>query len=181
MQENKIARRYARALIDTIENTETMLKVEGDFTKLALLFKSNNKDFIEVMKNPIFLDEERQKVMRSLSAKLDFNKLTIRFIDLLITKKRLNCLPFIETAFAALLDERLPRSRASIISARKLLDNELASIVTALQNRIGKNIVAETEVDPAVLGGVKAKIGGFVFDRTLATQLAVLEQTLTTL
>lgn len=180
MQEDKIARRYARALIDTIEDTETMLKVEGDLTKLSSLFNGGNKDFIELMKNPIFLDEERQKVMHSLSSKLGFDKLTVRFIDLLIAKKRLNCLPFIDTAYAALLDDKLPRSRASIISARKLLDIELASIVMALQNRIGKNIVAETEVDPAVLGGVKAKIGGFVFDRTLATQLAVLEQTLTT-
>jgi len=178
MQLEKIARRYARAIMLMTNNDDTLKKIEIDLSNLALLFKRSNSDFLELILNPVFFNDERKKVMSVLADQFDFQRETRQFVDLLIDKNRLCCLPFIDVVFSSELDMKLFRARTTLVSASQLAEQEIKNIVQALQNRLGKNVEAKTQVDKKVLGGVRAKIGGFVFDGTLETQLNMLKQSL---
>lgn len=178
MQIEKIARRYAKALLLLVTDDETLKKIEINLNDMALLFKESNPDFLELVLNPVFVNKERREVVRKVSDLLKFEPATLQFLELLVDKERLEILPFIAVVFSLELDTKLLRARTTITSARKLAKEEVKNIVTALQNRLGQKIEAKTEVDPKVLGGVRAKIGGFVFDRTVEAQLDSLKQSL---
>ena len=47
-----------------------------------------------------------------------------------------------------------------------------------LNARTGLQVVMETRVDPAVLGGVKVVLGDYVLDGTIRTNLDLLRKTL---
>jgi F-type H+-transporting ATPase subunit delta len=47
----------------------------------------------------------------------------------------------------------------------------MKSIIGSLEKRTGKTVLPETHVDPSVISGISAKIGGLVFDGTLRSQI----------
>ena len=61
--------------------------------------------------------------------------------------------------------------RATIHTAKALSASALADIVRGLEKRTGKKIVADVAVDPSVIAGVRAQIGGTVFDATVRARL----------
>ena len=67
-------------------------------------------------------------------------------------------------------------STAGSSSARELTSAALSSIVAGLEKRTGKTVVAEVAVDPSVIAGVQARIGGLVFDATVRSQLDRLKE-----
>ena len=63
-------------------------------------------------------------------------------------------------------------------SARTLSAEQQRSIQTGLEKKTGKKVQLAVELDPALLGGIKAEIAGRVFDGSVRTQLKRIEDTL---
>ena len=93
-------------------------------------------------------------------------------------KERVPELPVIAAAFRDEVDQRSGRVRATILTAKELSAPALAEIVRGLEKRSGKKVVPEVQVDPTVIAGVQARIGGLVFDATVRSQLERLKQEL---
>jgi F-type H+-transporting ATPase subunit delta len=85
----------------------------------------------------------------------------------------------IRDEFNRLADEAAGRVRAEVRSANPLRDEQRARLVDALARRTGKNIELTMHVDPSLIGGAIATVGGLVFDGSLRTQLSQLRSTLT--
>lgn len=180
MQDGTIGRRYARALAlvlsdgkDPAANLKAFQQVEAELSALAELLeqRAGNSDFRQAMLNPIFPAAARQKVLQDVAEAHNFHAVTRQVLKLLVDKERVQYLASIASAFRAEVDERSGRVRAQITSARILEDSAVAQIVAVLEKRTGKKVVAELEVEPEVLGGVSARIGGQVFDNTVRAQL----------
>ena len=60
---------------------------------------------------------------------------------------------------------------AEVVSAQALDAKQLAAIKTALNASLGKAPELTTRVDPAILGGLKIKVGSKLFDASLKTKL----------
>ncbi len=178
MQEEKIGRRYARALVLAIDDNAVLLKIESDFAMFSKLFSADNSDFLQLILNPAFYKEERKNVFSQISQKLSWQPVTLDLAMLLIDKDRMRYVPVIAAELSREIDERLGRVRASIVTMEDLKEQDLQKIVGALQKRIGKNVVAKTQLEHRILGGVRAQIGGLVFDHTLEAQLNNLEKSL---
>jgi F-type H+-transporting ATPase subunit delta len=105
---------------------------------------------------------------------------TIRnFFAFLIEQRRLVAFDAIHDEFNRLADEAAGRVRAEVRSANPLRDEQRARLVDALARRTGKNIELTVHVDPSLIGGAIATVGGLVFDGSLRTQLSQLRSTLT--
>jgi F-type H+-transporting ATPase subunit delta len=65
-----------------------------------------------------------------------------------------------------------------VTSAVALTPAQLTTITTALEQLSGKKVVLEKKQDPALLGGVVAKVGDVVYDGSLRTQLRALRDQL---
>ena len=61
--------------------------------------------------------------------------------------------------------------RATIVTAKALETADLSAIIAGLEKKTGKKVVPEVEVDPSVIAGVQARIGGLVYDATVRAQL----------
>jgi F-type H+-transporting ATPase subunit delta len=58
-----------------------------------------------------------------------------------------------------------------VVTAQPLDAGQLKSIQTALRAALGKDPEMTTRVDPAILGGLKVKVGSKLFDASLKTKL----------
>ena len=170
MQEGTIARRYARALIEVAGDANVVADVQEQISAMSKAIKGQ-KDLRQVMRNPVFGTEERLKILSQLAHQMQLNEISQKFLTLLVQKDRIKYLDAIVDAYTAEADVLGGRLRAKVISATPLAEGDARRIVDSLEAYMGKTVVAEQEVDSAVLSGVRAQIGGLVFEGTLQARL----------
>lgn len=182
MQDGTVGRRYARALIQALEGApqEKLQKVEEELSALAALLdrRTGHREFRQAMLNPGFKPDERKQVLKDVAEAHKFEDISSTFVRLLVEKGRLASLPTIARQFREEVDQRVGRVRATILTAKPLSAQALADIVRGLEKQTGKKVVPEVAVDPSVIAGVQARIGGLVFDATVKSQLDRLRQDL---
>lgn len=177
MQDGTIGRRYARALATSLsdgKSSDDRLKlVEEQLSSLAALFdrRTGHAEFRQAMLNPGFSGEQRKSVLAGIAKENKFDEATASFLRLLVEKDRLKELPAIARSFRSEVDTRIGRVRATIVTAKPLAAAELATIVAGLEKKTGKKVVPDVEVDPSLIAGVQARIGGTVYDATVRSQL----------
>ncbi len=181
MQDGTIGRRYARALALSLDGSggagskgdERMKLVEEQLSALAGLLdrRTGHGDFRQSMLNPGFSGEQRKAVLAGIAKDNKFDEATASFLSLLVDKDRLRELPSIARSFRNEVDARIGRVRATIVTAKALDAKELATIVAGLEKKTGKKVVPDVEVDPSLIAGVQARIGGTVYDATVRSQL----------
>lgn len=175
MQEGPVGRRYARALILALEDAsqEKLQKVEEELSAIAALLdrRSGNPEFRQAMLNPGFSPDQRKDVLKAIAEAHKLDETTSKFVRLLVDKHRISDLPMVARAFRDEVDARVGRVRATILTAKTLSPSALADIVRGLEARTGKKVVPDVSVDPSVIAGVQARIGGLVFDATVRSQL----------
>lgn len=178
MLDASVARRYARALLGAAEEAQAIEPVQNDLAALAAHI-DESPVLGGLLANPAFAAEERRAVLDKMCDAGQAHRLTKTFLNLLVDKERTAFLPAIAASYQVAADELQGRVRATVTTAAVLDDAALAEIVKGLESRTGKTVVATTTVDPSVIAGVKAQIGGLVFDGTLKTRLDRLESNLT--
>jgi F-type H+-transporting ATPase subunit delta len=119
----------------------------------------------------------KQKVLRdALSERVP--ELFLRFVLVVVDKRRQMLIPEIAEEFHALVDEVHNRVRAEIVLAREA-DAELQrEIVDALAQRLGKTVVPSFRVDPLLVGGILVRIGDQIFDGSLRRRMRDLRRSL---
>ena len=98
------------------------------------------------------------------------------FLLLLADRSRLAYLPAIIQEFRDLADGRLGRIRAKVTSAVPLSPDEAKRIAERLAQGQKAQVIVETSVDPALLGGVVAQVGSLVYDGSVRSQLEELRR-----
>lgn len=99
-------------------------------------------------------------------------------IKVLVEYDRLAILPEITQAFEALKAAEEGVLDAEIVTAVKVGDAEIATLVKRLEAKFGKKIEASVSVDPSIIGGVKVLVGDTVIDASVSGQLQNLAYTL---
>lgn len=178
MQNLSIARRYARAMIDVATESASTDRVAEQLDGLASVLREN-ADLRDVLSNPAYSRAQRGAVVAGLvkvSGKLD--PLVQNMLELLLDRHRVGFLPDIARIFRDMADLKAGRVRGKVTSAAPLTPDALKHIETALEQIVQRDVVLETRVDPALLGGVSAQVGSMVYDGSLRTQLESLRQQL---
>jgi F-type H+-transporting ATPase subunit delta len=175
MQEGTIGRRYARALSLSLEGVgeDRLTKIEEQLSAIgaALDRRTGNASLREAMFNPSFSAEQRDKVIEGIATSHQFDAATTSFLRLLVDKDRMTHVQSIALSFRSEVDARIGRVRATICTAKALSAADLAAIVAGLEKKTGKKVVPDVEVDPSLIAGVQARVGGLIYDATVKTQL----------
>ena len=103
----------------------------------------------------------------------------LRFLLVLIDKRRQTLLPEIAEEYTRLVDELRGRVRADVTVAREPDPQLRQEIVAALEKRLGKEVVATFVTDPSLVGGVLIRVGDQLYDGTLRRRIAGLRRRLT--
>jgi F-type H+-transporting ATPase subunit delta len=101
-------------------------------------------------------------------------------LKVLVRRDRFYLFDEIRTAYHRRLDEHLRRVRALLITAVPATESDLEAVKAAVREKIAKEAVIETRVDPALLGGFVLQVEGSVIDASVAQRLRSLRNRLMT-
>ncbi len=177
MLAGSLARRYAKALIEIATERKVVDKVGADLRALAVAYKTA-PELAVVLAATSHPRATRRKVVDAVLTRLAAHELVKTFCYLLLDKERLAVVPDISREIDAMIEARAGRVAAEVTSAVALTPAQLAQITVTLEKLSGKKVVVEKKQDPALLGGVVAKVGDVVYDGSLRTQLRALRDQL---
>ena len=111
-----------------------------------------------------------------MSKKLDFSKNLNNFLLLLVEKRRIFFVKKITENFLRLCSKKRGEIKASLISSKKLSQNELDSISKDLSASMGSVIKFDYKLDEELIGGLKLQLGSFMIDTSIKNKLKKFEQ-----
>jgi F-type H+-transporting ATPase subunit delta len=95
----------------------------------------------------------------------------------LIAKKQRRYLDILQN-YKRLVRFEIEKRHAKIESAAQLIPEATVEIVARLKRKYGENLTTEFAVDPALLGGMRVRVGSDVWDGTVRNRLERLQQQL---
>lgn len=163
------ARRYTRALFDLATERGQRDPVRADLVHLAGLL-TGSPEFAWLITSPDLAAERRQALLREvLGGRGD--PLTLVFLEFLLSRRRLRLLPLVCTLFEDACLHADQVVRAEVSSAIALAPAQAEALRRRLEARLGRQVRARHQVDPALLGGFVVQVGDDVLDCSLRTQL----------
>lgn len=162
--------RYARALFDLANETGTLKAVAADVAALRRM-RADSADLRTLLASPAFTAADKSRALAALAAKAKFSETTRKFLGLLAANGRTSALPDVITAFEALDAAARGAVSAVVTTAAPMSAAQSKAVASALQTALGKAPEIETRVDPALLGGIRVRVGSKLFDASLRSKL----------
>lgn len=167
---SSVARRYAKALMELGVERGNYERLGKELGSLARAIKGS-PELATTLTNPAFSREVREKVLRGVLTRIGAATEVVNFTRLLLDRERVAQLPDMARELAAMIDERAGRVEAVVTSAVPLTPVQEQALLQKLEALSGKKVQMRVVHDPALLGGVVAKLGDVVYDGSLRTQL----------
>ena len=166
----EVGDRYAQALFDLALETGRLDAVRGDLKSLKAAW-IESADLRRLATSPVISADDQGKGLSAIAAQAKFDKTTINFLGLLAQNGRARDLPGVIAGFETRYAKHTGVVAAEVVSAQALDAKQVAAIAAALSKSLGKAPELTTRVDPAILGGLKVKVGSKLFDASLKTKL----------
>jgi F-type H+-transporting ATPase subunit delta len=172
-----VARRYAKALFSLAVEQG---RVEAWNDSLLALKEAveGSPDLVDVLSNPVYSRDQRRAIVEKLAYALALDAEPANLLFLLGDRNRLGYLGAVVDVFRALADDHLGRIRARVTSAVPLDAATAQAIADRLSASARATVLLDRAVDPALIGGVVAQVGRFVYDGSVRTQLEDLRRQL---
>lgn len=178
MPTSAAARRYARALFMLGKEDRRVRELGQELDDLAGLF-AESAALRDALLTPLHPVKERKAVLKAIASDGGMSEVMQNFCVYLIDQRRLVDYVGIRDEYQRLADEEAGLMTAEIVSASPLDDRRKDRLRRALSERTGREVQLDITVDPNLIGGAIAKVGGMVFDGSLRAQLGKLRASLT--
>lgn len=172
------AARYAKALHAAARQAGTAEAVGQELDGAARLVTAE-RPLRDAFSRPWIKPAERRGLATAVAERAGASGLVRDFLGLVAERGRMALLSDIASVYRELVDEDQGRARARVRSVVPLTEDERRRLLARLSTAIGKDVVLEAEVDPALLGGFVAEIGSLTLDGSLDGQLARMRDRLT--
>jgi F-type H+-transporting ATPase subunit delta len=132
---------------------------------------ADSRDLRALLASPAFSAEDKGKGLSAIAAKAKFDATTTKFLGLLAANGRAGALSAVIAAFEALSAKARGAVSAEVVTAVPLSAAQAKGVAAALRQALGKDPEISTRVDPAILGGIRVKVGSRLFDASLRSKL----------
>lgn len=161
-----LAGRYGRALFLAAAEAHDEERVWTDLKEAAQLLS----EAMPALRNPrISAADKKKKAQEALGKKV--SPLTLRFLGMLIDKKRFDLLPLMTATLGRHIAEKKNIAKAKVLSAKPIPAEFQERLKERLKIFSGKNIELDIRVDPEVIGGMVVRLGDWVLDGSLRGRL----------
>lgn len=162
---NAIAKVYAEAFLNAapVDQIATAL---DEFRTLLDDVLENNPEFGRLMTSPMISRDDKLGIINRAYAGRASDLFT-NFLRVLARHNRLDILRPILAECGVLFEKKSGRQRVQITSAQPLSEKELQDIQSSLAAKLPFQPILETAVDPALLGGLRIRVGDTVYDGSL--------------
>jgi F-type H+-transporting ATPase subunit delta len=171
---------YSRALADAVFAPNSGLTPQDALAQLAAAehLISSSKELQIALLSPAVSKARKAAVISRLADELGLHRIMRNFLMVVVKHRRTRELSAIEQSFELIVDERSGWIPAEIASAKELRIEQRQQIERALGAKLGKFIRARYEVDPALLGGVRARVASREYNASLRGKLESMRQRL---
>jgi F-type H+-transporting ATPase subunit delta len=166
----EVGARYASALFDLAKEAGSVATVSADLKSLKTML-AESADLRTLVGSPVFDAEAKGKGLAAIADRAGFSDLTKKFLGLLASQRRASALRDVITAFDALVAAWRGIVAAEVTTAVPLSPAQTSGLAAALRQALGKDPEIETRVDPAILGGIKVRVGSRLYDASLKSKL----------
>jgi len=177
MTHQRVARRYALALMESALEAKILEAVSKDLRMMRDLMRSS-AEFAAFLRSPVVKREKKGEIFVTLfSGKVQ--AMTSGFLKLLAEKGREELLPGIIGSFFLLRDEREGVMTVDVRSATELTPSQADQLTRRFEAITKKRIRLSQRVDASLKGGFVARVGDTVFDGSVSRQLEILRKRIT--
>lgn len=173
-----IARPYAEALFKAAAGQDAGAVHEQ---LQALVDVTGDAELRQFADHPKVVDKLVFNVVSDVLARksLVLTPLVQNFLQVALENGRLAALPQIAQQFKALVNARTGVSDATVFSAFPIDGAALNEVVAALEKRFARKLNARVEIDPDLIGGIRAVVGDEVLDTSVKARLEQMKAALT--
>jgi F-type H+-transporting ATPase subunit delta len=178
---NKIAAaRYARALFDVaVKEKADLEQIERDLGQFADLF-SQYPQLEKVLLNPAVPVQRKRAAVVDLLGHATFWPIVSKLLTLLAERDRLVLVRDLLAAFSERVLDYRNVVRAEVTTAAPIDPKRTEAIRNGLARLTGRTVKLAAKVEPAIIGGVVARIGSTVYDGSVTRQLERMKEKLET-
>lgn len=162
--------RYAKALFELAIDGKALAAVETDLRSLKAAVAGSD-DLRHLLASPAFSAEDKGKGLVAVAVKSKYNMLTAKFLGLLAANGRARELVGVINGFLKLSAAHRNVVSAEVVTALPLTSAQASGVAAALRQALGQEPEISTRVDPALLGGIKVRVGSRLFDASLKSKL----------
>ena len=172
------ANRYAKALFDVaLEEKADLAQIDRDLHAVVAMMKAS-PDLARASGFSSTTEAQRKSLMESVSKAMTLSVPVTKMLVLLARTGKLELVPDLAAAYQERLLAHQNIVKADVTSAAPLSPEKTKALEESLAKVTGKKVELSVRVDPALLGGVVARIGSTVYDGSVKTQLQRMRQEL---
>jgi F-type H+-transporting ATPase subunit delta len=171
------ATRYAKALFDVAIQESDPVRLEQDLAGIVQAM-SGNAELRRALTSPAVPRSSRVALIGAIATQAGAEPPVAKLLAMLADRGRLELLPLLLEVYRDRLLEHRNVVRASVTTAAPLSAEELQSLESRLGSMTGKHVQLTTTTDPALIGGMVARVGSTVYDGSIRTQLQKMKQRL---
>jgi len=171
------ADRYARAIFELGAEAGQLERLSQEIADFAVSF-GEVPLLRRALENPVLEEAQRELLLRHIGRRAELSALTVNALLVLLRRRRLSALPAIARRLRSLADEKNGVCRAKVVSASSLPETYFTQLKQGLEKALGKRVIVEHEEDPALIGGIVARIGDNTIDGSIQGRLDELRRQL---
>ncbi len=174
---SEVSKRYAKALLAATKQSGLHIQAHKELRVVVEVVRSD-RAIQTYFENPVASPDQKAAVLGAALAGQPLSRELVSALVLLAKKNRLGVLDQVLEAYQGLLDAEEGITRGVVRSAQPLSSEGQKEIESKISQALKKKIVLTYELDPKILGGVVAQVGGWKFDDSIDTHLKKLNEEL---
>jgi F-type H+-transporting ATPase subunit delta len=172
---SSVIEQYARALVEVLESRpdRERNRVESELAVVSGAVRQST-ELRGFLRNPVIDRKRKEGVLGK--AFPGAQRLSLRYLEVLVRRGRADLLPEIWAAYESLRDERRQILVAELTSATPLGPGTTKRYERVLAEATGREVRVEVKQDPALLGGLRTRIGSRVYDSSVSARLGMMRR-----
>jgi len=173
MLNRSVARRYAEAFFSIARDNNKIDEFQQELEKVVATIKEVEN--LEAYLSHLLVPAKDKKDIVTKVFTGQISPLTMNFIMMVIDKRRETYLEVITEEYKEMADEFRNIAKAELVAAREVPEDEVKTLAEKLSASSGKTVQLQVKVDPALIGGIKIRMGDRIIDGSIAKKLEMLK------
>lgn len=170
----KLARVYAKALIDLAKEQSSVDEIKADMDLISETLGAA-RDLRLMLASPIIRAEKKKAILLEIF-KGKVSDLSERFLGIVVEHGRESSIAEMCEAYQVMLLEHKGIEKVTVTTAYKLSDKEIAEVIKKAESLSGKKVQLQEKVDESIIGGMVLRIKDQRFNGSIAHQLKTLKR-----
>ncbi|GHE23571.1 ATP synthase F1 subunit delta [Sphingobacterium griseoflavum] len=169
-----VASRYAKSLLELVQEQGDLDAVKSDVEQVIAVLKSNT-EIQAVLKNPIISSDKKRSILLAIFDN-KVNPLVVSFFTILVSKGRADILLDILQEFIREYNEVKGIVNATVFSAAAMSEANLGELQAKISKEVGAKVLLKNKVDSSLIGGFVLRVGDKQVDASIAGKLQKLDK-----